>query len=489
MSQPIPDTIDWESLGSLAPSTPGQDALTAAVPASPGSQEAPASESAAAHRERPWPSGFVEWFAVAQTAIPALLFLPGSQALRLPIRVGVYGLALAGIGLWWFRGAPRVARHPAQGWLWLMTLWLSVMIFHPLTSSTSGGVAQVALYVSIYGALVWVPPAVDDRRGLVRILAILLVCNGLNALVGVLQVYDPARWMPPELSFAFTQNRNALDGATYVGAHGQRIVRPPGLFDTPGAVCGPGTVAALLGLIFALEPFVWWKRAGALVLSGLGLAAIYLSHVRANLVITLGMMAVYCALLVVQRRPTRASLFAALCAGVLVAAFLGSSLLGGESIAKRFSSLLADDPRAVYYQNRGQQLAVGFGELSSDYPLGAGLARWGMMRAYFADPSNLDSTALWAEIQPTAWVIDGGLVLVALYGAALVAAALYQWRLVRLLRDPDDRIWTAAVIAANAGTIALVFSFVPFNTQVGLQFWFLEGALHGAMASRLWADR
>ena len=42
-----------------------------------------------------------------------------------------------------------------------------------------------------------------------------------------------------------------------------------------------------------------------------------------------------------------------------------------------------------------------------------------------------------------------------------------------------------AIIAANMGTIAMVFSFVPFGTQMGLQFWFLEGALHGAMAHRL----
>jgi hypothetical protein len=33
---------------------------------------------------------------------------------------------------------------------------------------------------------------------------------------------------------------------TYIGPNGEAIVRPPGLFDTPGAVCGAGTIAALL---------------------------------------------------------------------------------------------------------------------------------------------------------------------------------------------------------------------------------------------------
>jgi hypothetical protein len=49
------------------------------------------------------------------------------------------------------------------------------------------------------------------------------------------------------------------------------------------------------------------------------------------------------------------------------------------------------------------------------------------------------------------------------------------------LASRDDRLWAATVAAVNIGTLALVFSFVPFVTQVGLQYWFLEGALYGAM--------
>jgi hypothetical protein len=43
----------------------------------------------------------------------------------------------------------------------------------------------------------------------------------------------------------------------------------------------------------------------------------------------------------------------------------------------------------------------------------------------------------------------------------------------------------AAIVAANLGTMAMVFSFVPFGTQMGLQFWFLEGVLHGAVVGHL----
>jgi hypothetical protein len=431
------------------------------------------------------PTGFIEWFVVAQTLLPALLFLPGSQAFRMPLRVGTYGIALGGLAYWWLMRSHRSSeRHPAAGWLILALGYLSLMIAHPLTSSLLAGVAQALLYLAVFSAVFWAPSFVDRPRQLVRILALLLVCNGTNSMVGVLQVYDPDRFMPRELSFAYTTNRHALDAATYVGADGRRIVRPPGLFDTPGAVCGPGTIAALLGLIFALERFVWWKRAAAFAFSVAGIAAIYLSQVRTNLVVVVGMMAVYFGVLMLQRQKQRAIAFGTLAGGIVLAGLLAAMLLGGRSIQQRFATLLEEDPRDLYYASRGLQVQHGFDHLAVEYPFGAGLGRWGMMRGYFGDPSHLDSSEIWAEVQPNAWILDGGLVLLGLYGAALVSAALFGLKLATSLESPDDQRWAAAVTAVNVGTLALVFTFVPFTTQVGLQYWFLEGALVGAMAAR-----
>jgi hypothetical protein len=437
-------------------------------------------------RESLMPTGLAEWFVVAQTLIPALLYVPGAQSFRLPIRIASYTIALAGFAAWWFkRGAHRSVPHPSERWLLFAVAYLVVMLFHPLTNGLLAGVAQVMLYVAIFCAVFWAPAYVERPRQLVRILAIMLICNGISSVVGVLQVYDPDRWMPRELSFVYSGSRMAMDIATYIGPDGRRIVRPPGLFDTPGAVCGAGTVAALLGLVFALERFAWWKRLGALALSLAGISAIYLSHVRASLVVTLGMMAVYAATLAVQGERKRLTAFASLAGALVVVGLLGSVALGGPSIQERFSTLLQDDPGSIYYSSRGQQLAAGFNELLDEYPFGAGLARWGMMRGYFGDPSNLDSTALWAEVQPNAWMLDGGVFLLGLYSAALLAAALFEWRLISRLFNRQDRMWAAVVIAVNIGTLALIFTFVPFATQVGLQYWFLEGALHGAMVHRL----
>jgi hypothetical protein len=428
------------------------------------------------------PQGFIEWFVVAQTAIPGLLFLPGTQAYRLPIRIGAYAITLIAFGVWWFdRGGKRGARHPAERWLLLVLLNLTVMIFHPLTPGLFAGLAQTVLYFSIFSAVFWSSAFVDRPERLVRLLALFLVCNGINAAVGVMQVYDPDRWMPRELSFVYSKGSEALAAAMFLGPNGRMLIRPPGLFDTPGAVCGPGTVAALLGLIFALEPIPWWKRLASLFFSFVGISAIYLSHVRANFVILLAMMLIYGLMLGYHNRKSKAVVFGSACAGLVVVAFTASVFIGGEGIRDRFLTLLADDPRTVYINNRGAGMAAGMSELVGEYPFGAGLARWGMMRNYFGAAATLDSTELFAEVQPNAWMLDGGISLVALYGLALLVTAAYEWKIVRAVKNPEHLPWIAAIVAANLGTMAMVFSFVPFGTQMGLQFWFLEGVLHGAI--------
>ena len=115
------------------------------------------------------------------------------------------------------------------------------------------------------------------------------------------------------------------------------------------------------------------------------------------------------------------------------------------------------------------------------YPLGAGLARWGMINAYFGGGSQ---PALWAEIQVAGWAIDGGIPLVLISVGALVVALLAERRLA--LSDPDAKVRACAgvILAVNIGTAALIFSFTPFVTQIGLQFWFLAGAVQAIATAR-----
>jgi hypothetical protein len=422
---------------------------------------------------RSW--GLAEFFIIGQTAIPALLYLPGTQPIRLYVRIASFGISLA-VLVWWALGnAKSRSRHPSQAWLFAALVYTAAMIFHPFTSSPVAGVAQVVLYASVIAPVFWAPALVRGPDHLARLMTLLLVCNGLNAFVGVMQVYDPDRWMPQEMSRIVTESAFGLGAVTYQGPRGL-IVRPPGLFDNPGAVAGPGMYAALLGLVFATSASSMWKRAIALIASGAGVAAIYLSQVRVSLVVLAIMLATYALLLTFQQRKQRAFVFAA-CAGILVVgAFMVALGLGGESIAERTFTLFSQDPISLYSASRGGQLVYTFDDLLTTYPLGAGLGRWGMIAGYFGGGSQSN---LWAEIQVAGWAIDGGIPLLILGVAAPVVALIAQARCA--LTDPNAKVRACAAVAlaANLGTAALIFSFTPFVTQIGLQFWFLAGAVQG----------
>jgi hypothetical protein len=338
--------------------------------------------------------------------------------------------------------------------------------------------AQIGVYLAVIAPLFWAPHFVKSPDQMARLFWVLLLCSGANAAVGVLQVYDPARWLPQEFSRVVTQSTIGLGAVTYVGANGQQIVRPPGLFDTPGAVAGPAMFAALLGLIFTVSPIAFWKRALSLAIAGCGFGAIYLSQVRISLVVAVLMLAVYGIVLFRQGRSARSSQFGLLAIGVLIFSFSLALTVGGTSVAERFKTLFADDPLSVYQQARGAQLKYTFAELLYQYPLGAGLGRWGMAAGYFGS-SDPNIPPIWAEIQFTGWMIDGGVLMIGLYLAALITTARSQFNLARLANYPRLGTCAAVVLAAGLGPAVMVISFTPFVAQIGIQYWFLAGALHG----------
>src|SRR5206468_10417086 len=126
---------------------------------------------------------------------------------------------------------------PCGGWLVAVMVYITLMIAHPTTNSFLAGVAQVGMYFAILAPVFWAPDMVRDPARLWRLLGILLVCNGVNAAVGIMQVYDPDRWLPKEYSSIVMDTYG--EALNYIGPNGERIVRPPGLSDSPGAVCGP----------------------------------------------------------------------------------------------------------------------------------------------------------------------------------------------------------------------------------------------------------
>ncbi len=427
--------------------------------------------------------GFPELFVISQTALPALLFLPGTQPFRLPIRVAAFAISLAAFAWWQIESSVRVPPSRSQSWLGGVMALLALMLFHPQTSTLVGGVAHAAVYFAVMAPVFWAPALVRTPERLARVMWLLLICSGVNALVGVLQVYDPARWLPAEFSRVLTEDPTlGLAPLTFIGPDGRRLVRPPGLFDTPGAVAGPGMSAALLGLVFATSAIPAWKRGLSLAFAGAGLAAIYLSQVRISLVMTALMMACYVIITARQGRYGRATKFGILAGGIIVGSFIVALALGGTSVHDRVMTLFVADPLSVYQSARGTQLTITFRDLLFEHPFGAGLARWGMAASYFG-VFTIDTPALWAEIQFTAWMIDGGVLLTVLYCGALIVAAMSQYRAAMMLRSPKLATCASVVMSTNMGVAALIFSFTPFNTQIGLQYWFLAGALHGVASS------
>src|SRR5207245_4612353 len=136
---------------------------------------------------------------------------------------------------------------------------LTLMILHPGTNSLLAGLGQVMLYLSVLAPVFWVASLVHSPARLARILGIVLVCSGIDAMVGVLQVYDPDRWMPGQLSQVIEKSYDVRT-LSYRNAQGKLVLRPPGLSDNPGAVCGPAAAAALIGLIFSSSAIAVQKR-------------------------------------------------------------------------------------------------------------------------------------------------------------------------------------------------------------------------------------
>jgi hypothetical protein len=109
-----------------------------------------------------------------------------------------------------------------------------------------------------------------------------------------------------------------------------------------------------------------------------------------------------------------------------------------------------------------------------NYPLGAGLGRYGMMSHYF-NPTG-DRESLWAEIQWTAWAYDGGWLMVVTYPVAILSAAWITFKIGKQRKYGPVGLWAAILTAYNMSVIAVLFSYSFFISQGGLEFWLLNAA-------------
>jgi hypothetical protein len=271
-----------------------------------------------------------------------------------------------------------------------------------------------------------------------------------------------------------------VDQLSYEGAGGRTIVRPPGLTDQPGAASIAGTIAAVLGLGLTLLSNGGANRVLGLGGATLGLFVLYLAQVRSLLLMCVAGFVMMAVLMFRRGRFAAGTWLLTGGATLVLSAFFWAVSVGGEGVGRRFTELAERGAIQTYRENRGHFLSYTLGELLDEYPLGAGVGRWGMMYIYFGDPTDLAAPPIYVEIQPTGWLLDGGVPLWVCYGGAIFAAFATAWRLATQRFSPPVADLATLVLPVLLAIVGMGLAGPIFNTQIGILFWFLVGSLYGA---------
>ena len=421
---------------------------------------------------------WIEIFVAVQFLWGALIFIPGAQQYRGFIRALPYVSSVGMLGLYTLKRT-RESMPRSAGLVIGALLLLVFNLLHP-SSQLNAGLAQRVFQLSIAAPLFWAHKSVRSPALVERLLVLIFAMNALSAGLGVLQVYFPERFMPSEFnSLGFQLNQYYLDGLTYEGSDGRYIVRPPGLTDQPGAAATAGAFTAILGLGLLLRRRQPIQFAGIIAAVTVGFAAIYFSQVRSILLATIGASAVLSMVALRRGRFAGAGWMVTAGAAIVIGAFVWASAVGGESVSDRFMSLQGTGAIDAYRTGRGGFVEQTTGEMLNKYALGAGVGRWGMMNTYFGNPFDYESEPIYVEIQMTGWLLDGGVLMWMLYGGATL---LCLWAALAQTGSADPLFAEVAIIGlgVQAFILAMTMTAPVFNSQMGILFWMIAGALHGA---------
>ena len=154
-----------------------------------------------------------------------------------------------------------------------------------------------------------------------------------------------------------------------------------------------------------------------MVMGMAGVVVIFLSHVRSALVVLLGRAVVYA---IVMARQGRLKTILSVCLLMAVGGVCSIYFRRSTRRQKHHGSVrhaASGQSRESVFEKTGHMgMVIGaFDTFLFEHPLGAGLGRWGMMRIYFGDENNVDSPAIWSEVQFSSWILDGGIVLLVVF--------------------------------------------------------------------------
>jgi len=433
-------------------------------------------------------SRILEWFVIGEFVCQLALLSQSIGSIRVVVRCAAFGASLVMA----FLLPPGKQTHPSTKPALVGMAFVGLAVFHPSTNSLAAGLAQFAINVAIMAPLLWVSHLTLDKAEVRRVLLIIFAFQATSSLIGVLQVYFPGEFRGSLSSVIASQNASYLRGLYYKNGAGSMVMRPSGLTDTPGGVGMAGQYATLLSLYFFLTETTPLLRAAAVVAAIIGVTAVYLSGVKAAMILLALGLAVFVALFFwrtqnlrgvrlgsrVTRARTSAIQVLAITAVVAGVGYFLASHIGGQGVTEATGRLTQSAPGTVFYQERGQFLEYTLTTLLPQYPFGAGLARWGMMSYYFGNPDN---PGIWAEIQWTGWLLDGGVPLVLAYGVAIFIALRFAVKCAISPALADLSIFGALVAAFDVGLIAGTFDYIPFITGMGMDFWILNAMLFGAI--------
>jgi hypothetical protein len=375
----------------------------------------------------------------------------------------------------------RHIRSPVQSWAVLILAWVGLEVYHPQTSTAVAGACHFLFYLAVLGPVFWVCRLAVTPELLRRLLLTLWGFHLIGATVGILQVYYPGRFQPAMSSVVLAIDEGVQESLKIQLSSGESIWRPMGLSDSPGGAC----IAGLYCCVFGMGFFVFAKgmmRWTALASIGIGLFCVYLSQVRSILVMIGVCALVEASVLFCLGELRRFFLVMLVVPAVAIGSFLWAVTVADEAVIQRFTTLIAERPDQVYYSNRGFFLEDTLQNLLPQYPLGAGLGRWGMMNYYFGDNSNPSRPPLWAEIQLTGWLFDGGLLLILFYSAALLVTTRFAWKVAMWKGQRTLRRTAVMILSYDVAVAAVTFNYPIFMSQGGLEFWLLNSCLFVAVA-------
>ena len=301
--------------------------------------------------------------------------------------------------------------------------------------------------------------------------------NAASAATGVLQTYFPGQFQG-QLSLTLQEMGKAYLGSlTILLDDGTRIFRPMGLTDQPGGAASGGLYAILLGVGLLFTERSWIMRALAMCGMVLGLFVILLTHVRVTLVMALVGLVVIAVTFAKRGDAKGLIVLGSVAAATAVIGVSWAFAIGGDETVKRFSTLTETSPTDVYSQNRGYFLEETFNRLLFEYPLGAGAGRWGMINIYFGNADRM----LYSEIMWTAWLYDGGILMMLSYAVMIATAIWMCWRFATSTANIGHlAVWGGVVLAYDVAAAAATFDSPFFATQGGMELWFLNACLLNA---------